>query len=140
HAFLREADRRIGQFQRTSRIPAFIPSDYGRVYHFLRALAGTTLAPGRRFCEWGSGFGVVAGLAALLGFDASGIEVEGELVDAARQLAGDFDLPVEFVHGSFIPLGGDAYADVGSAFAWLTPDGGRAYEELGRDVDDFDVV
>jgi hypothetical protein len=137
-AFLREAERRIEEFQRSSRVPAFVPSDYPRVYATLRAVADTTVAPGRRFCEWGSGFGVVATLAAMLHFDSFGIEVDGALVDAAGQLAADFDVPVEFVHGSFIPWGGDAHAD--GVFAWLTTDGGGAYEEIGLDPSDFDVV
>src|SRR5436309_15121193 len=84
-AFLREAERRIERFQRTSRSPAFVPSDFAGAYGVLQALAAANLAPGNRFCEWGSGFGVVACLAAMLDFDAYGIEVEAELVDAARR-------------------------------------------------------
>src|SRR5207248_1398205 len=106
-AFLREADRRVERFLRDGRVPAFVPSDFGRAYLTLRAAADAGLAGGL-FCEWGSGVGVVACLAALLDFDACGIEVEAELVDAARRLADDFGLPVEFAHGSFIPAGYDA--------------------------------
>jgi hypothetical protein len=43
----------------------------------------------------------------MLGIDACGIEIEGELMDAAQQFADDFGLPVEFIRGSFIPKGGD---------------------------------
>ena len=77
----------------------------------------------------------------MLDFDACGIEIDGDLVLAARQLAADFDLPVEFVHDSFIPRGGESFADTaGGEFAWLTPDGGGAYDELGLDPDDFDLI
>jgi hypothetical protein len=100
-SFLREAERRIERFQLTGRVPGFVPSDFERAYGVLRALTAAELATGNLFCEWGSGFGVVACLAALLDFDACGIEIEGELVDAARRLAADFDLPVEFMRGSF---------------------------------------
>ena len=93
-AFLREADLRIDEFQQHARIPGFVPSDYPRVYQVLRCLASANLTPGNLFCEWGSGFGVVAGLAAMLDFDAVGIEIEGDLVDAAQKLADDFELPV----------------------------------------------
>src|SRR5262249_14444713 len=103
-SFLREANRRIAQFQLHGRIPGFVPSDFERTYAVLRALAADR-PHGNRFCEWGSGFGVVACLAAMLDFDTCGIEIEGELVDAAQQLAGDFGLPVEFIPGSFIPTG-----------------------------------
>src|SRR4051794_5489754 len=78
-SFLEEAGRRIERFQSTSRSPAFVPSDYAGAYRVLRAVATTDLAPGERFCEWGSGFGVVTCLAAMVGFDACGIEIEAEL-------------------------------------------------------------
>src|SRR5262249_21409318 len=116
-AFLAEAGRRIERVQATSRSPAFVPSDHARSYPGPKALADATLAPGNRFCEWGSGFGVVACLAAMLDFDASGIEIEPDLVDAARELAADFDLSVQFARDSFIPPGGESYADVSGGFA-----------------------
>ena len=139
-AFIREAERRIDQFQLSSRVPGFVPSDFGRVYSVLRALAAADVAPGRLFCEWGSGFGVVACLAALLDFDACGIEIDGELVDAAQRLAANFDLPVEFVCGSFIPRGAKASVESGDGFAWLTTDGDSAHEELGLTTDDFSII
>jgi hypothetical protein len=140
HAFLREAEQRIERFQFDHLIPGFVPSDFERTYHTLRTLMEAGLAPGMGFCEWGSGFGVVACLAAMLDFDACGIEIEGELVQAARRLADDFGLPVEFVRGSFIPRGGEACVGSGDEFSWLTTDAGSAYEELGLGSDDFDVI
>jgi hypothetical protein len=137
--FLREAGRRIEHFQRTAHLPAFVPSDFEAAYAVLRALAEADLAPGNLFCEWGSGFGVVACLAAMLDFDACGIEIEGELVDAARRLADDFDLPVEFVRGSFIPRGAGRAAHAGD-FAWLTTEAGNVEEDLGLAPDDFAVI
>src|SRR5205085_7055891 len=126
-SFLREADRRIVRYQRTSHVHGFVPGDYPAAYHLLSAVAAADLAPGRLFCEWGSGFGVVTCLAAMLDYDAVGIEVEGELVDAARRLADDFRLPAQFVHGSFVPQGSAA----DGAFAWLTTDAPDAHTELG---------
>jgi hypothetical protein len=138
--FFREADRRIERFRRARRIPGFVPSDFPMAYVALRALEGADLVPGPWFCEWGSGFGVVACLAAMLGFEARGIEVEGDLVDAARRLAGDFGLPVEFARGSFIPAGAQPLADAGAGFAWLTASAGGGQELLGLGPDEFDVV
>lgn len=134
-AFLRAAERRIERFQEDSPCPAFVPSDYQAAYGVLAALAEAGLARGNLLCEWGSGFGVVACLAALLDFDACGIEIEWQLVEAARRLADDFELPVQFACASFIPRG----AVTSGEFAWLTTDdvGG---EELGLDPDDFDIV
>jgi hypothetical protein len=139
-AFLREADQRIERFRIEAHVPGFVPSDYDHVYRVLRAVEEAELAPGRLFCEWGSGFGVVTGIAAMLGFDAFGIEVEGELVEEARRLADDFELPVEFVHGSFIPPGDEVLVEDLDGFSWLTttPDG--AHDELGLGPDDFDLI
>jgi hypothetical protein len=139
-SFLREAGRRIDQFQLDGHVPAFVPCDFERAYGVLRALAAADLAPGNLFCEWGSGFGVVACLAAQLDFDACGIEIEGNLVEAAQQLADDYGLPVDFAHGSFIPKGGESCLDGDSEFAWLTTETAGTHEKLGLGTDDFDVV
>jgi hypothetical protein len=137
-AFLREADRRIARFRSGRGVPAFVPSDFRAAYTALRDLAAAEVAPGNLFCEWGSGFGVVACLAAMLGFESWGIETEGELVDAARQLADDFDLPVDFTRGSFIPHAGAAALLGDAEFAWLTTDGAGPGPSLNPD--DFDVI
>jgi hypothetical protein len=140
HALLSEARRRIGRFRSEHRIPAFVPSDFRAAYAVLRALASAEVAPGNLFCEWGSGFGVVTCLAAMLGFDAWGIEIESGLVAAAQELADDFDLPVEFVQGSFIPPGGGSLTATVDGYSWLTTDEGEVHQELGLDPEDFDVV
>ncbi len=137
-AFLREADRRIEQFGRACRVPGFVPSDFAGAYRLLRSLAEGVVPCGNLFCEWGSGFGVVTCLATMLDFDACGIEIEGELVDAARRLADDFDLPATFVRGSFIPAGSDLGPE--TACAWLSVEGESAEPELGLGPADFDVI
>jgi hypothetical protein len=97
-----------------------------RVYAGLCRVEAAGLAPGSWFCEWGSGFGVVCCLATMLGFDAWGIEICDDLVDAARLLADDFGLPAEFALGSFIPEDEDSTLD--------------GYEEIGLGIDDFDLI
>ncbi len=139
-AFLSEADRRIERFQREQHVPAFVPSDFVGAYAVLRAVSAGDVAAGNLFCEWGSGFGVVACLAAMLDFDVYGIEIERELVDAAQQLADDFDLPVEFICGSFIPEGSEGSVATGHPFAWLTTEAGSTLEDMGLDPADFDVI
>jgi protein-L-isoaspartate O-methyltransferase len=64
----------------------FVPSDYELVWRTLAAL------PRTRFCEWGSGWGIVTGLAELLGFRACGIEIDERLVRESRRLLADFGL------------------------------------------------
>jgi hypothetical protein len=136
-SFLSGVARRIEQIARGHPIPAFVPSDYEGAYRVLRALAEVG-APGELFCEWGSGLGVVACLAAMLDFDACGIEIEGELVDAAQELADDFGLPVQFVRGSFIPASEPVIRK--GEFSWLATDGTDGHEELGLDPSDFAVI
>ena len=136
-AFLDEADRRIERFQIENHIPGFVPSDFALVYDFLRTIA-TGYSPGNLFCEWGSGFGVVTCLAAMLDFDAHGIEIESDLVLAARQLAEDFAIPAEFALGSFIPKG--SKIELGEApFNWLTTDAAPP-TEMDLELDDFNVI
>jgi hypothetical protein len=139
-AFLDEAGRRIERFQRASHLPGFVPSDYGRTYLALASLEQSNLPAGNWFCEWGSGFGVTTCLASLLGFEAWGIEIEEELVEAARRLADDFELAAEFVCGSFIPSGDDLYAVTPESFAWLSTDTSRPGLELEIAPDDFDLI
>ena len=105
--FLHEADLRVSLFVRNNPIclKGFVPSNFVTVYHALRAITKANLASGNTLCEWGSGFGVVASLASMLEFKACGIEIQRGLVDASQELADDFVLPVEFVHGSFVPTG-----------------------------------
>src|SRR5260370_18358881 len=95
-SFLLEAERRIERFHLTCKIPAFVPSEFEFAYNVLQALASAAPTFGGLFCEWGSGFGVVACLAAMLHFDACGIEIDGNLVEAAEHLASDLDLPAQF--------------------------------------------
>lgn len=146
-AFLREADSRVSQFVHNHPIcvTGFVPSNFVTVYRGLQAITKANLASGPSLCEWGSGFGVVSSLAAMLEFNVCGIEIDGGLVDVSRRLADDFALPVEFVHGSFIPPGAEAYAEEACAandgkYFWLVTDADDAYGELGLDPDDFDVV
>lgn len=139
--FVQEANRRIDAFQQESRVPGFVPSHLEQAYRVLRAVAADHARPGALFCEWGSGFGAIACLAALLGFDAVGIEIEAVLVDEAERLARDFNVPVEFLRGSFIPEGSTVVAEVdpGDGFAWLTPEEASP-GALPFDPDDFDII
>jgi predicted O-methyltransferase YrrM len=140
---LRDADQRIELFQQArsdTPVVGFVPSDFPTVYHSLAAVAELNLASGHRFLEWGSGVGVVTCLAAILGFDAVGIEIEAELDAIARALAEDHDIEVQFVCGSFVPDDAEALLDRQEDITWLRSDGASAYEELGLEPDDFDVI
>jgi hypothetical protein len=76
----------------------------------------------------------------MLDFDAIGIEIDDDLVDAAQQLADDFELPVEFIRGSFLPAGCKVDAKERDGFAWLTTDERRPTQERELEPSDFDVI
>jgi hypothetical protein len=146
-AFIREANSRVDQFVRDHpvRVTGFVPSNFVTVYRGLQAISEANLACGPSLCEWGSGFGAVSSLAAMLEFDVCGIEIDGGLIDVSRLLADDFALPVKFIHGSFIPPGAEsdaeeAYVDNDGKYFWLVTDSDNAYGKLGLEPHDFDVV
>lgn len=95
------------------RFPRFVPSDAAVVFAALNDVTSRGLAPGRVFCEWGSGLGTVACLAALLGYEAYGIEMEPELADLSREMARELAIPVEILCASYVPEGYESYTGVG---------------------------
>ncbi len=137
--FLRAAARRVERYHLRHRLPAFVSSDYDLAYAALSLLGESALAPGDRFCEWGSGLGVVCCLAEMTGFRACGVEARGVLVRGARRLAADFDLGPEFARGSFIPDDAGALLE-GRRFAWLSTGGRGGHAALGAGPDEFDVI
>lgn len=143
HALVADAQARIADFvaaRKERKLHGFVPSDFTAVYRALREIDDRGLATGRRLCEWGSGFGVVAILAAQLGYEAAGIEIEDELVDEAEALAADHGADVAFACGTFVPEGGDdLVADTGD-IAWLAAAGADGYDELAAEPADFDIV
>lgn len=142
-AFLKDAGERIDAFFEArwqDPIVGFVPSDFAKVWPVLAALAERDLAPGRRFCEWGCGFAVVTGLAARLGFESHGIEIEADLVTEARRLLADHRLDAQLAVGSFVPPGGESLAEIKAEMAWLVTGGPDGHARLGRSADEWDVV
>lgn len=77
----------------------FVPSNCAVVYSVLAALPR-----GGRFCEWGSGIGIVTGLAKRLGFDPCGIEIHAEMAAASRRLLADFGISATIETGSYFEI------------------------------------
>ena len=95
------------------RYPKYIASEPAQVYAALRHVKDSGLAYGDRFIEWGSGFGVASSMAALLGFEATGIELEEGLVKIAEKLADAHSTGAEFINTSYVPEGYISYEHVG---------------------------
>jgi len=136
-----DADKRIDELieARLDRpLTGFVPCEFGPVYNVLKTLA-TTMDP-RCFVEWGSGFGVVTMMAKRLGFDAAGIEIEPDLVQAAEELARDHKINAEFVSGSFVPRAAQSLIDEVDWPNWLECGGVDGHDLLDLDPRDVDLV
>lgn len=122
----------------------FVPCDYELAYQQLAALYASHELCGDRFCEWGSGLGVVACLASMVGFESCGIEWNDEIATLSQQLADQNAIQVDLVSGSFIPQGAehivdDAYSANDGDIALYT-EADDAYGQLGMDADSFDLI
>ena len=148
---IRETDRRWEQFfadDGTRRLPRFVPSEGELVFAALDYVTRHELPPGRVFCEWGSGFGTGTCLAALLGYEAYGIEIQPELVELSREIARHLDIPVEILCTSYIPEGFESYSGVGGeelvksrmfAYPGEEEDTDLQYDGMACDIAEIDL-
>lgn len=144
--FLDETERYVERHRvnTSTSYRGFVPSDYRLVYQYLAAIYHSSLLTGERFCEWGSGVGVVCSLASLVGFESFGIEFNDSLVEVAEDLRDQHSLSVELISGSYVPPGSERAID--AAFSEsegelsLHIESDRTYDELGYDVADFDLI
>lgn len=121
-------------------IPSFVACDFEMVDRALRVVVEQGLAPGPVFCEWGAGFAVAAGLAAMHGLYAYGIEIHRDLVDQADRLLRDHNVEVVLAQGSLVPEGGDEIVDEMASQDWLKTNEHPAYDELDMEASDFDLI
>ncbi len=118
-------------------LAGFVPSDFDEVYDMLYRLA---MDRDGCFVEWGAGFGVATMLAASLGFDAQGIEIQADLVAEAERLAKDFEIDAEFVIASYVPAEAQELIDFTEGPDWLEPGGQNGHDLLDIDPADIDIV
>ncbi len=114
----------------------FVAADYEAVAEALWPFR----RQGLRFLEWGSATGVITIMADMLGFDACGIEIDSSLNATAHDLARQFDSKARFAAGSFLPTGYRWRSRDGDIRTGTLGTGPSAYAELGRSLDDFDMV
>jgi hypothetical protein len=146
-ALIDDADRRWDAFwaqQLNKRYPRYVASEPVQVYAALKHVREHGLAYGENFVEWGSGFGVATSLAALLGFEATGIELEEGLVEIAESLAEAHQTGAHFIAGSYIPEGYISYEHIGGTD--IVPDDNFGhqsdsphYPEMDIPLDEVDV-
>ncbi|HEY0018879.1 MAG TPA: hypothetical protein VGC13_21440 [Longimicrobium sp.] len=128
--------RRFDEEVRQENWHPFVPADYDHVLQTLLRLR----APGLRFLELGSATGVITIMADMLGYEAYGIELDGKLVDVARELARRFDSGARFAAGSFLPAGYRYRSRTGDDRIGTIGHGASAYPELRHPLEDFDLV
>jgi len=117
----------------TSGVPPFVASQYEEVHQVLAELAEEDHGI---FLEWGSATGAITIMAEMLGFEAYGIEIDPDYVQAARRLAEEFESGAEFLEGSFIPRSYQDAEDSDSLELGL-PD---AYDDHVIEICDADVI
>lgn len=113
---LDEAERRREAFYAEGlglRYPKYVPSDPHVVASAMAELREGGHLRGDLFCEWGCGFGIAAGIASLLGFEAVGIEFEPDLADRAAGLLDDLGIGVEILNESYLPEGYETVEGIG---------------------------
>jgi Methyltransferase domain len=115
-AIVDESDSRIDELFASGgnvEVPRYMPSDPELFFRVLEAMTERDLPLGRVFCEWGCGFGVCACIAAKLGYETYGIELDPKMAKKARRLADDLGIPIEVVETSYVPDGYDSHSGMG---------------------------
>lgn len=114
----------------------FIAADYDEVLHQLLPLRRLRTS----FLECGCATGVITIMADLLGFDACGIESDGDLVAIARRLADKYESTARFALGSFLPTGYEYRDATGDGRLGTLTLGDSGFPQLARSMEDFDIV
>ena len=150
-ALIDEVDGLIDDFDDAERYRenrSYVPSDGALLYQALAAVTEQDLPIGRVFCELGSGFGLGVCLAASLGYQAYGVELDGKLVEASRRLAERRGLDITIVHGSYFPEGYSQYEGVAGAelvrpeSTWRNSEAfhfSPRFEGMDHDTEEIDV-
>ena len=147
-ALIDAADDRFEEFyaqQLNKRYPRYIASEPSQVYAALKWVEDQGLAQGQRFLEWGSGFGIATGMAALLGYKSTGIELREGLVEIARELMASQSIDADFLCTSYIPPGYHEYETAGGSDLAADDsfghklEGGPIYQDEEAEIDISEV-
>lgn len=102
--YIRDAEDRAETYGIAPGAGRFVPGDVRYVFQVLQWMLRSDVLPaGACFLEWGSGQGLAAILASLLGLKAMGVELDPVLVRESRELAARYDAAVRFVRGTYDP-------------------------------------
>jgi len=143
-AFIETAAEQVQNFlSGNQNVTTLLGSDPLAFCTGLKALLDQGIVTGGNFCDWGSGIGLITGLAALNGFDAHGIELEPAFVTEAGILCRKYSLSVKFVCGSFVPAGLDEQFKVLGTYGatnWRVTRERDVYDALGKQCVEIDLI
>jgi hypothetical protein len=137
-----EANDRIEAFMLSDQVVRenFVTCDFWLVDQTLEWIGQNHLLAGNRFCELGSGFGVVAMLAAIRGLESVGIEIDSVLAAQSGDLAEDLEIDAQFFRGSFIPREVAGVLEASADIEHIFTNDHDVYEDIGLGMDDFDLL
>lgn len=118
----------------------FVTCDFHMVAAAIAWMHQSHLLTGNRFCEWGSGFGLITMLAGHYGMDSFGIEIEASLIESSRELAKANAINATFCQGSFLPRSATKTQELAPEISHVSLEFGDAYAELDMSIDEFDLV
>ena len=135
------ANEQIERFMLSDQkvIENFVTCDFHLTQCALQWIRDNHLLTGERFCELGSGYGVVAMLAARMGMESIGIEIEQVLVDEANALSEQLGNDSAFHCGSFIPRETLETLDMDRDIRNVSIEEDDVYRDVGLAMDDFDL-
>lgn len=131
-----EGDEIWEERQRDFHFRDYVSADSERVTQALAVLQDYA----ETFLEWGSGLGLIASSAGLLGYRAFGIEIDPQLYRQAQQLADKYHTGAEFSLGSFVPDGHEPAGEFEYDFFRTITDEQDGYGDLDMELRDFDLV
>ena len=149
--FIEAADRMMDDYDDANEYrkkPNFVHCDPHLVYAAIACVTKLDLPLGRVFCEWGSGFGMGTCIAALLGYEAYGIELDAEVVKLSRKLAQNQNVNATILETSYFPEGFSSYTGSGDDELIVPPEYSLArgeirhrprYDGMDRDTDEIDL-
>ncbi len=135
-AHLVDADEVWERNQNREAFASYVSADYDEVFKSLVELRKRA----NTFLEWGSGLGCVTIMASRLGYESYGIEAAAELVDYSRGYAEQLAPGATFEVGSFVPDDFEWNPGNGDEAVRTFIDLPDAYEKIGMDLADFDLV
>lgn len=131
--FVEIADRAMDEYDdqhEYKKRPNFVHCDPVLFHAAIACVTEQDLPLGRVFCEWGSGFGMSTCIAALLGYEAYGIEIDPDVVKYSRALAKRQNIDVTILETSYFPEGFSSYTGSGDDELIVPPEYSRAHGDI----------